>query len=91
MKRRKEQKKKIAVYNPTSSDLVVTYDVSGKGKPVEFKIPATQIAHFDPSVVDHVKKHLVNLLINEHGSHPNVEDAKKRYMREISLDIFEDE
>jgi hypothetical protein len=82
--------KKVRVYNPLNDDFTVMFDVTGKSNPVEFRVPAREVETFEKKVADHVKKHLINELINRKGSKPNAEVAKERYMNEISIDLWEE-
>jgi len=80
--------KKIPVYNPTHDDFSDNYDTNGNGVPITYVVPAREMEYFDEVIANHVKKHLVNRLINEWGSKPNPELARKRYMKEVDVNMW---
>jgi len=62
-----DKKQKIKLLNPLSEDFSVTYDVNGDAKPVKFTAVALKITTFDELVGNHVRKHLVEQIINVRG------------------------
>lgn len=62
-----KQNPQIKLLNPLKDDFSVFYDINGDGKPIEYRAKSGQITHFNEIVGKHVKKHLIEQIINVRG------------------------
>lgn len=76
---------KIGVYNPLKYDFNVNYDINGDRKPVSFLVPSMEIVYFDPVVGEHIKKHLVDAIMNERGLNHLFPKNRDDILAEISV------
>lgn len=77
---------KIPVYNPLVTDFIITYDINEDSKPVTYTARAQEITYFDNEVVaDHVKKHLVDAILNKRGVKVSWRVDRIKVLGEISL------
>jgi hypothetical protein len=83
-----QERKSSLIYNPERDDFTVYYDINGDQNPVAFTIPAGEIKEFDEPIASHIKKHLVDHMLNKKGAiNGNVELAKEKYLSEIEVKI----
>lgn len=54
---------KVGVYNPTDEEFSVQYDVNEDRSPITFTIKPLDIEYFEPSVANHIKKHLADKIL----------------------------
>lgn len=76
---------KIAVYNPLKTDFETSYDTDGNGYPYSYKVPALEIAFFEPIVADHVAKHLTTAVMNTRSVKTNYSDEYDKVLKEEIL------
>lgn len=72
------------IYNPLSKDFSTTYDIHNNSKPVAFTIPAKGIGYFEPAVFEHMKKHLIDEIVNVRGIKQNWELDTMNIAQEIT-------
>lgn len=77
--------KKVAVYNPDGKDFTARYDLNGDRNPLEFTVPARDIAYFIPVVANHIKVALATHLMHKRGvkKHSNPTADLKEIMEEL--------
>jgi len=61
--------KKVPIYNPLNTDFECKYDLHGDGNPILYQIKSKELEYFDPAVVPHIKKHLLNLIFDVRGNY----------------------
>ena len=77
---------KVGVYNPLNTDFTVRY-ANGSSFPQEYTAKAGDITFFDSTIAEHVKKHLVDELLNRNWPKDgNVEIARERLRKQVSVD-----
>lgn len=79
----------VHLYNPTSEDFTVTYDVEGNNKPSSFTVPAKEIKTFSNKIGTHVRKHLADHIVNKRnllGGRAS-EEVYKDVFKEIEVKI----
>lgn len=76
---------KVAVYNPLETDFEVSYDTDGTDYPYSYKVPALDIAFFEPLVADHVAKHLATAVMDKRSVKTNYPDEHEKVLREEIL------
>lgn len=72
-----------SIYNPLTEDFSVSYDISGTGAPTRFTIPAKTSAKFDPSLAIHIKKHLINKVLQLRG----FDYPTEKLIKEVNVEI----
>jgi len=77
---------KKGVYNPTSEDFQVNYDIKGNGSPEPLKALAGEITYFEDHLAEHVKKHLAKKIVFERGVRTNFDDEYANVIKEISVE-----
>ena len=83
---------RIPVYNPLFADFVVTYDINGDGKPLEFVAKGQGITYFtNETVAEHVKKHLTTAILNKRGVKTSWRVDRDKVLKEISLEDMNNE
>lgn len=77
---------KIGVFNPDGKDFIAKYDIKGDKNPVEFMVPARDVAYFEPVVANHIKTALATHLFHKRGvePHSNPEKDLKEIMDELT-------
>ena len=75
------------IYNPTTKDFKVKYDINEDGKPVTYSIKAMEMAEFSNVVADHITKHLATHILNKRGIKENPELDLERITEEIEVEI----
>ena len=80
-------KNKLGVKNPLIEDFSVNYDLSGLGQPKTYTLKGLEIDFFEPVIAEHLKKHLVNAIINKRGVKVNRDADAKEIYKEISISI----
>lgn len=74
------------LYNPTSKDFTVSYDIKGDGQPQQFTIHSEEMESFDEPVAEHIKKHLAHQIAVSIKGKGTYEDAYKKAKRMIEKD-----
>ena len=77
---------KVKLLNPLKEDFSVKYDINGDANPIEFTAKAGKITTFDELVGNHMKKHLVEQIINVRGwiRYRSWDNARVQIAREIT-------
>lgn len=74
----------LGVYNPLKSDFTVHYDSQGPN-PQTYTVRAQEIAHFPYPIALHVRKHLLDAVINARGLNPILPQVQFEVLEEISI------
>jgi len=76
---------RIGVYNPDGKNFTAKYDLKGDKNPLEYTVPARDIAYFIPVVANHVKTALATHLLHKRGvqPHSNPEKDLQEIMEEL--------
>lgn len=77
----------VPIFNPLKEDFSVYLDVAGNGHPMAFTIRAQELGKFDPMVSAHIKKHLINKLIQVEGIKTPTEADIQRLDKQISAKL----
>ena len=77
-----------ALFNPTNKDFSVTYDIHETGIPETYTVKSMETEYFDEPIFSHVKKHLLDFLINERGTNPTFLEDVKECEKEIDTDLW---
>ena len=82
-----DKKKMIRLYNPDVKDFSVFYD-DGSGRK-EYTIKALEMEEFPYVIGGHVKKHLIDRILNKRGAgvSGNIPEAKRKIAKEIEVSI----
>src|SRR3990167_9772947 len=82
----KKQQNQIRLLNPLKNNFSVMYDVNGDGNPIEFTAKAGEITPFEEVVGNHVRKHLVEEIINTRSwqRYRSWENARNEIYAEIT-------
>lgn len=73
----------IPVYNPTTEDFNITYDINNDNLPVSYTLPARQIGYFEPIIADHIANHLAKKVAAINEFKPNPELAFQNAITQI--------
>lgn len=82
-----QTKNKVGVKNPLMEDITVKYDISGKGQPETYTLKSFEIDFFEPVIAEHLKKHLIDMIIQKRGVNAgsNYWDDRTKIYKEISI------
>ena len=80
----------MILFNPTRNKFSVTYDTNNDGKPITYEIMPTETADFDEPIYSHVKKHLIDFVVNERGVNPTFKLEVDSIEKEINADLWTD-
>ena len=75
-----------SLYNPLNKDFKTTYDINGDCKPIEFIIPGMQIVAFEEPIFIHMRKHLIDFVVNERGVNPTIPQNITDIEKEVDVD-----
>lgn len=75
---------KKTIFNPSSQDFSITYDINNDSNPVEFTIEALQYKEFPEVVANHIADHLAKKIAFEEGwKGSNYDDKYKSVLARI--------
>ena len=74
--------KKIALFNPLSSDFSYTW-LDDNNTPINLTIPAISIEYFTPPQANFMAKHLSDEIMNRRGYAKNTEEQRNEILKEI--------
>lgn len=75
-----------SLYNPLTEDFTVTYR-DDNNTPIPYTIHAGEIETFPKYLADHIEKHLAQKLVFDRGMKPNYEDAFKKAVLDIQVEL----
>jgi len=78
---------KKALYNPISNDFSVTYDINGDGHPLKFVAPSMTISYFEEPIFSHVRKHLLDHILNVRNLNPTIPANRESIEKEVDVEI----
>lgn len=78
---------KKALYNPLNQDFYVKYDINGDMNPVEFTANAMAISYFEEPVWEHVRKHLIDHVMNFRNLNPTIPANRDGIIKEVDVEI----
>lgn len=75
------------IFNPLNSDFSVEYDINGDSHPETFTANAMAISYFDEGVWEHVRKHLVDHIMNVRELNPLIAKNRKDIINEVDVEL----
>lgn len=78
--------KQLKLYNPTSNNFTISYDINGDGIPQAFTLHAGEIEPFDTAVAIHIRKHLGHEIAQSLRGKGIYEDALEKAYKLIDVE-----
>ena len=76
------------LFNPTQKPFSVTYDLSGDKSPETFTINALESESYDEPIYSHMKKHLMDHVINLRGINPTFPLEVDKVRKDVEVEIW---